>query len=293
MKYAFYPGCVAQGGAPELYQSMRAVGERLGFELEELTEAACTGAGVISERDPLAADVVNTRTFAMAERLGLPILTICSTCTGVMSQVNRRVTQDSAYLARVNEFLAEENLSYRGTTQIKHLLWILVEDLGLDRLKEMVVRPLTGLRLAPFYGCYIVRPSAAVDPLRQGRMGYLEQVIRVLGAEPAEEYHGKDKCCGFPLLETNRTSSLALTGKRLDEARAVGADALVTPCPLCHLNLDGQQPETPRAATERPLPVLHLPQAVGLALGIAPERLGLQKHIVDTRQLVGKLAVAG
>lgn len=293
MKYAFYPGCVAKGGAPELYQSMVAVGEKLGFELEELTGAACTGAGVISERDPLAGDVVNTRTFAMAERLGHPIMTICSTCTGVMSQVNHRVQGDDAYLARVNEFLTEEGLTYRGTTEIKHLLWILVEDFGLDRLSQMVVRPLRGLRLAPFYGCYIVRPSSAVDPLRQGRLGYLEQVISTLGAEPVEEYVGKDKCCGFPLLETNRTSSLALTGKRIAEARDANADALVTPCPLCHLNLDGQQPETPQAGTQESLPILHLPQIIGLAIGIEPERLGLQRHIIDTHHLLGKLAVAG
>jgi succinate dehydrogenase / fumarate reductase cytochrome b subunit len=291
--YAFYPGCVAQGGAPELYQSMVALGRKLGFGLSELTGAACTGAGVISERDPLAGDVVNTRTFAMAEQLGHPIMTICSTCTGVMAQVASRVNTNSEYRAEVNTYLADEGLQYRGTTDVKHLLWVLVEDFGLDRLKEMVVRPLNGLRLAPFYGCYIVRPSKAVDPLTAGRKGYLERVIATLGADPVEEYHGKDKCCGFPLLETNRTSSLALTGKRLDEARQVSADALVTPCPLCHLNLDGQQPDTPGAGTQDAMPILHLPQVVGLALGIPPEQMGLSRHIVDTKRFLNKLAVAG
>ncbi len=291
--YAFYPGCVAKGGAPELYQSMVAVGEKLGFSLSELTGAACTGAGVISERDPLAGDVVNTRTFAMAEQLGHPIMTICSTCTGVMAQVASRVNHDADYRAEVNQYLSDEGLEYRGTTEVKHLLWALVEDYGLDRLKDLVVRPLSGVRLAPFYGCYIVRPSKAVDPLTAGREGYLEQVIATLGADPVEEYRGKDKCCGFPLLETNRKSSLALTGKRLDEARDVSADALVTPCPLCHLNLDGQQPDTPTASTQDSMPILHLPQAIGLAIGIAPERLGLARHIIDTKGLIRKLAVAG
>jgi succinate dehydrogenase / fumarate reductase cytochrome b subunit len=293
MKYAFYPGCVAKGGTPELYQAMTAVGEKLGFELEELTGAACTGAGVISERDPFAADVVNSRTFAMAEQMGLPVLTICSTCTGVMMGVKGRVDHDDAYRARVNELLADENLSYGGRTEVKHFLWVLVEDFGLDRLQSMVVNPLKGMRLAPFYGCYVVRPSKDVDPLRRGRMGYLEKVIAVLGAEPVEEYQGKAKCCGFPLLETNRKGSLALTGKRLNEARESGADAVVTPCPLCHLNLDGQQPETPDAGRVDPMPVLHLPQAVGLAIGIAPERLGLHRHIIDTKKVLAKVAVAG
>lgn len=293
MKYAFYPGCVAKGGTPELYQAMTAVGAKLGLELDELTGAACTGAGVITERDPFAADVVNSRTFAMAEQLGLPVMTICSTCTGVMMGVKARVDHNDDYRARVNELLADEGLSYSGATEVKHLLWVLVEDFGLDRLKDMVVNPLHGMRLAPFYGCYVVRPSKDVDPLRRGRLGYLEKVIEVLGAEPVEEYRGKDKCCGFPLLETNRKSSLALTGKRLSEAREVGADAVVTPCPLCHLNLDGQQPETPEAGRVEAMPVMHLPQAIGLALGIDPTRLGLHRHIVDTKKVLAKVAVAG
>jgi succinate dehydrogenase / fumarate reductase cytochrome b subunit len=293
MKYAFYPGCVAKGGTPELYQAMTAVGEKLGLELEELSGAACTGAGVITERDPFAGDVVNSRTFAMAETLGLPVMTICSTCTGVMMGVKGRVDPHDEYRERVNQLLADENLHYSGHTDVKHLLWVLVEDLGLDKLRQMVVNPLHGMRLAPFYGCYVVRPTKDVDPLRLGRMGYLERVIEVLGAEPVEEYRGKDKCCGFPLLETNRRGSLALTGKRLAEARDAGADALITPCPLCHLNLDGQQPETPDAGQVEAMPVMHLPQAIGLAIGIAPERLGLHRHIIDTKKVLAKVAVAG
>ena len=106
MKYAFYPGCVAKGGAPELYQSTRAVADKLGIELDELTGAACTGAGVLSERNPELADTLNARTFAMAERLGLPLMNICSTCHGVMSQSNARLLKDPEYLERVNRHLA-------------------------------------------------------------------------------------------------------------------------------------------------------------------------------------------
>ena len=112
MKYAFYPGCVARGGAPELYDSALAVMERLGIEHVELTKAACTGAGVLQEKNLKMGDVLNVRTFAMAEEMGLPIMVLCSTCQGVMSQANHRVQRDPEYLAEINTHLAAEGLEY-------------------------------------------------------------------------------------------------------------------------------------------------------------------------------------
>ena len=143
MRYAYYPGCVAQGGAPELFHAMKLVGERLGFTLEHLKEAACTGAGVLQERDPELGDTLNARTFAMAEQRGLPLMTICSTCQGVMSQANHRLKADPDYRNFINTYLEPEGLSYNGTTEVKHFMWILVEDYGLDRLKEHVTKPLS------------------------------------------------------------------------------------------------------------------------------------------------------
>ena len=149
MKYAFYPGCVAKGGAPELYDSAMAVMKKLDIELEELTKAACTGAGVLQEKNLKMGDVLNVRTFAMAENMGLPILVLCSTCQGVMSQANHRVKKDPEYLAEVNKHLAKEGLEYKGTTSVKHLLWALIEDIGLEKLKETFTRELTGMNEPP------------------------------------------------------------------------------------------------------------------------------------------------
>ena len=294
MKLAFYPGCVAKGGAPELYMSVTAVAPILGLELSELTEAACSGAGVLSERNPELADTINARTFAMAERQGLPLMTICSTCQGTMGQANQRLKGDADYRGRINGALSDEGYQYGGTTDIKHLLWILVEDVGLDKVRQAVRRPLTGLAVAPFYGCYLLRPSTVLGYHENPDRGrYLEEVITALGAEPVRDYEGRDRCCGFPLLTMNRRGSLGLTGSRISEAQDAGADCIVTPCPLCHLNLDGQQ----RAAAEvaqRPLglPVLHLPQLLGLAFGLAPEQLGLERHFQSTRPVLAKLAAA-
>ena len=161
-KYAFFPGCVSRGGCPELYPAAIQVCGRLGIELDELVGASCTGAGVLQEKNQFLADVLNARTFAMAEVKGLPIMTICSTCQGVMSQANKRLLDDPEHLAAVNGHLAEEGLEYKGTAVIKHLLWVIIEDVGLEALRGQITTPLTHLRVAPFYGCYILRPTDAL-----------------------------------------------------------------------------------------------------------------------------------
>ncbi len=293
MKYAFYPGCVSRGGCPELYPAAKLICQRLGIELQEMPGASCTGAGVLQEKNRLLGDVLNARTFAMSEALGLPIMTICSTCQGVMSQANFRMVKDPEYLAQINEQLAEEGLEYKGTATPKHLLWILLEDFGLDNLTPLITRPLAGIRLAPFYGCYIVRPTDALDfENNPERMSSLERLIEILGATVVD-FSGKTRCCGFPILTINEKNSVAMVAKHTSEVKDLGADAMVTPCPLCHLNLDAYQPKA-SAQVQRPIdmPILHMPQAIGLAMGVRPEDLGLQRHIVNTKPLITKLGAA-
>lgn len=287
MKYALYSGCVSKGGCPELYPAAVKVADRLGIELDELTDVGCTGAGVLPQ---YISDPINARTFAKAERMGLPIMTICSTCQGVMSQANHRLKEHPEYREEINrEYLAEEGLEYQGTVEIKHLLWVLFEDLGVEQLQAMVQRPLTGLKVSPFYGCYLRRPPEVMDPQSIGRSAYLDKLIPLLGAE-FTDIAGKGKCCGFPILAANEENSLAMAAKHTGEAREKGADAMVTPCPLCHLNLDGNQPRAEKqAGAEINLPILHLPQFVGLALGFDPEEMNLQRHIVSTRAVETKV----
>ena len=292
MRYAFFPGCVSRGGCPELYPAAKLICQRLGIGLQEMPGASCTGAGVLQEKNEFLGDTLNARTFAMAEELRLPILTICSTCQGVMAQANHRMKQDQAYMDRINSHLAEEGLEYRGTVEIKHLLWILIEDYGLDELTQAVTRPLRGIRMAPFYGCYIVRPTEALDiDQHPERQTSLERLIEVLGATLVD-FDGKTRCCGFPILTTNEKNSMAMVAKHTSEVKDLGADAMVTPCPLCHLNLDGFQPKAAAQAGRKiDLPILHLPQAIGLAMGISPRELGLQNHIMSTKPLIAKLAL--
>lgn len=294
MKYVLYPGCVSRGACPELYSATIEVCKRLDIELDTNTMdgASCTGAGVLQEKNQRLGDTLNARTFAMAERTGDPLMTICSTCQGVMSQANKRLKDDPNYLDEINSDLAEEGLKYEGTVEPKHLLWILVEDIGIDKLKNKITRTLEGFRLAPFYGCYIVRPSDALDfDENPDRQNSLEQVIEAVGAEVVD-FPGKTLCCGFPILTINEKASLNMVANHTLDAKKKGATAMVTPCPLCHLNLDGYQPNASAArGTDINLPIIHLPQLLGLALGIAPKAMRLNKHIISTKKLLSELAL--
>jgi succinate dehydrogenase / fumarate reductase cytochrome b subunit len=269
------------------------VSAELGIELEELYDGNCTGAGVISEHEPEVADALNARNFALAQRMGLPLINICSTCQGVQSMVQGKLDRDEAYRAKVNEELAKESLRYEPGLVIKNFMWVLAEDFGLDKLKARVVKPLTGLRAGPFYGCYILRPSKILGmDERPERDHYLEDIIAAVGATPVD-YEGKNKCCGFPILTNNRKNSLTQAGNHISEAKDQGADCLVTPCPLCHLNLDAQQPSA-AAVIEKELgvPILHLPQLIGLAIGIDPKELRMDRHVIGTAKVIDKVLAA-
>ena len=295
MKLAYWPGCVSRGFTPELHGSMALVAPKLGLELVELDRATCCGAGVIAEHNQELADTLNARTFALAQGVdgAAGMMNICSTCQGAQSECQERLDADSAYRDHINGTLANQSLTYEksGEWWNKNFLWLLVEEIGLDKLAEKVVRPLEGLRIAPFYGCYIVRPTQRLGfdehPYRDK---YLDHLIEVLGAESVE-YAGSHKCCGFPVITMNRATSLRQAGRHLADAIDAGADCLVTPCPLCHLNLDMQQPDAAKFV-ERDLdvPVLHLPQMVGLALGLEPKELGMDKHVVKTKDVQHKVA---
>ncbi len=286
MKYALYPGCAAKGATPELFQSTMAIIGRLGIEVTELTASSCCGAGVVGEADPDGALALSVRTFAQAERLGLDVMTICGTCQGVMGGANRKLKADPALLGRVNRLLEPEGLTYRGTVQVKHLLWIVVREVGLEKLKDEVQVTLGDLKIAPFYGCYILRPSWALGFDDPENPNSLEKVIRAVGAEPVD-YPGKIKCCGFPLILEKEDIALAMDGANLKEAKDGGADAMVTPCPLCHMSLDIYQERAGRKVNAKlDLPVLHLPQMLGLAMGVPAEELGVRHHLVQVDSIV-------
>jgi succinate dehydrogenase / fumarate reductase cytochrome b subunit len=263
----------------------------LGLELVELTDYNCCGAGVITEADPELAYTLIARNLAMAEQQGLStLMTICGTCQGTIAGANRALRESDGLRERVNLRLREAGgVGYQGNVEVKHLQWVLVKDFGLEELRKKILRPLRDLHIAPFYGCYILRPSRdlgfddPVDPTS------LERLIRALGARPVE-YEGRTKCCGFPVLIEKNEIATDMVAKHVGEAKRKGGEAMVTPCPLCHMSLDIYQDRAAKKAGEDlSMPILHLPQLVGLALGIEPKRLGVRRHLVPVSPFIDRL----
>jgi succinate dehydrogenase / fumarate reductase cytochrome b subunit len=260
----------------------------LDLELVELDRANCCGAGVIAEHSQELADTLNARTFALAQQTdGQLMMNICSTCQGSMTECQERLDASTDYREAINDNLSDEGLRYRKGIVNKNLAWVLVEELGLDELRSRVKRPLRNLKIGPFYGCYIVRP---VDRLgiddEHPRDVYLHRIIEALGGTVID-YAGQYRCCGFPIITMNKEASLKQAGRHVGDAIDADADCLVTPCPLCHLNLDMQQPGAAKVVgRDLGLPILHLPQLVGLALGLEPGELGMSKHVVKPTTVI-------
>lgn len=277
LKYALYTGCVAKGAGRELLTSTNIVCDKLGIELVEMTGAACCGAGVISEDNAMIADIVNARTFALAEEMGLDIMNICITCQGVHRKCQVKLADDPEYMARVNEALRETTgREYKGTVKIKHFGKILLEDYGLDKLREAVVKPLGALKAGAFYGCYAMRPHEYSDLSDPDDPDEMEKIIEAVGAASVD-YPARLKCCGFPILMMNKENSLALSGNAISSAKDAGADCVITQCPLCHLNMDAYQPEIDKKLN---MPIVHIQQLIGLALGISQAELKMNTHII-------------
>ncbi len=287
MRVAYWPGCVSRGFTPELHGAMAKVAPLLDIELVELDRANCCGAGVIAEHSQELADTLNARTFALAQQTDAMMMNICSTCQGSQTECQERLDANAEYRERINDNLSHGLRYDKDRVVNKNFLWLLVEEIGLDTLRGKVKRPLKDLRVGPFYGCYIIRPTdrLGIDE-EYPRDRYLHMLIEALGGTVIE-YAGQHKCCGFPIITMNKDASLKQAARHLGDAIDADADCLVTPCPLCHLNLDLQQPLAERyGGRDLGLPVLHLPQLVGLALGLDPDELGLGRHVVKPTTVI-------
>ena len=288
MRIAYYPGCVAQESGKELDLATRWVCRALGIELVEFPNFSCCGSGFVDEANEVLNVAINARNLAIAERANLDLLTVCSTCQGMLSLANLRLG-DPAVKGRVDGALKPLGIEYRGTTKVKHLLRVLTEDIGLAAVKQKVVRPLAGMKVGAFYGCHLLRPA---DELRweSGEEPHaFEDLLAAVGAEPVY-YRGRVLCCGFPIQFVKPETAGRIAARQIDDAKAHGADAMATPCPLCHISLDSFQNQAAKVAGHPlDLPVFHLPQVVGLALGASPEEMGLARHLVPTGPALAKV----
>ncbi len=303
LKYALYTGCTARESTPELLSSTLAAAKKLDIELVLLDEASCCGASHLQDFDDFLSLVLNARNICYAEKLGLPLVTICNTCQLNTVSTKERLDNDPELKAKVNEKLAEVGLEYKGTSSVRHFLYALIDDYGLDNIRKKVEKPLSQFNIAPFYGCHNIRPSHlhnthniseemekdSDEKAHAGENPYvptsLDRLIEALEGK-AVEYESKNKCCGFHVdLQAPETSN-RLSGTALLDAIDNNADLMVTPCPLCQLNMDLKQDSAGKTmGREINIPVLHMPQMLALALGCSPDEAGLKYNVTNATEI--------
>ncbi len=278
MKYSYYPGCAQHGTAVDYRMSVDAVFSRLGIELEEIKNWNCCGTLHVPDRAVRVA--LSARTLASAK--GHDLATPCNLC---YSNLMRAVVamEDNTLKNSINEAL---NTKYEGNTKPKHLLEVIVKDLGLTKLAEQVKIPLK-IKAAPYYGCLLTRPENKFDSPENPKS--LDNLISSIGATPVKYYY-KTKCCGGPILITNEDLALGLAKDLLIMAKESGADCIVVTCPMCHLQLDAKQKSVEAKYNIKiELPVIYFTQLIGLAMGLNPKELGLDKHLVPTDTLIAMI----
>lgn len=291
LRYGFFPGCTLESAAEELMISTMKVAEALGIELIELDGWTCCGASHIQDVDDFLGVSVNARNISLGEKLDAPILTVCNTCTLMLRTAKSRLDRDEDLKSKVNEGLSEAQLQYNGTSEVTHLLWALIKDYGLDNLKKKVKRPLTGLKVANFYGCHIVRPPQIMGFENHLNPQSMEMVAEVLGAESVD-FDQRLACCGFHAVFPAEKEVMKMTGINCLSPKEQGAHCIVTPCPLCQMQLDMYQPDAQKGFQDDiTMPILHLPQLIGLALGFEPEELAIQRHIIDAIPMLKRALV--
>jgi heterodisulfide reductase subunit B2 len=287
MNYFYYPGCSLEGTAIEYDASTRAVMRALDVELMEMEDWTCCGASAGDAVSYLLSMVLPARNLALAERteVDADFLVPCSACYLNLQKVEDQVKQNDRLLHDINEVLAEEQLTYKGGIKIRHLMDVLARDIGPEKLGEKVKRRLTGLRVAPYYGCQALRPYATYDDPEQPKS--MEPLIEALGAE-VHSWSMGPRCCGAGLMTTKGEVALNSVEHILEAAS--GADCIVTICPMCQMNLDAYQSKASKiAGKDLTVSVLYLPQLIGLAFGLSEEELKLKANFVFTSLFQQKL----
>lgn len=287
MKYIYYPGCSLEGTALEYNVSTQAAMKALGSELMELEDWTCCGASAAQSESYLLSIVLAARNLALGERMDIEgdFLIPCSACCLNLARVGEHVKQDPELLNKINEVLSVEGLSYQGGMKVRHLLDVVATDFESEDIEAQVKKKLSGVRVAPYYGCQALRPYGTYDDPEQPTC--MEPLIKALGAEVHPWAMGA-KCCGAALMSTKKPVAMEHVGELL--AAAKGADCIVTVCPMCQINLEGYQAQVSKARGEAlDISILYLPQLMGLALGLSEKELKLNLNLAFTDSLRAKL----
>ena len=299
---AYYPGCTLKDRSLQLDQSARATAEKLGAELVEVQPWTCCGAVPPSSQERVMNLVAPVRILKRTRDAGEAVLvTICDFCYNVLKRANYRMRTDTVLRTRVNAYLKEDEPlrdyelpppassdEYRGEVRVLHYFEYLRDEIGYATLAERVERPLQGLRIAPYYGCVMLRPKKEIELDDPENPRIMEDFLLALSAEPVA-YPYRNECCGSFLSVSSSDSSARLCHEILASAQKHGAEALMVSCPLCHYNLEARQETIAKAFPGfEKIPVFYFTQLLGVALGVAPSALGFERHRVDCRPVLAQ-----
>lgn len=290
MKYAYFPGCSLEHTAKPYDESIRAIFKALEVELIEIEDWNCCGATMYMSSRKIVGYALSARNLASAEKMGLELCAPCSSCYTIFRKTNRHILFDPKARGRINDALSEANLSYDSIVEVRHPLDILINDVGIEKIVEKCKYSLKGLKVAPYYGCQIVRPHGWFDDVDDPML--MDNLLNALGAETVY-YPCKVQCCGGMLMTTEEEVALRLNRDLLEAAVVNGANVIATACPLCEMNLEAYQPQINHAfQTSYNVPIVFFSQLLGMALGIASNELGLQRMIVPIEHSVTAKASA-
>ena len=291
-KYALFLGCTVPIKGFNYELSARKVAEKLDLEFVDIPDFACCGFPLASIHHDTAITLAALN-LAHAEAEGINILSLCSACTGHLTKVQKLLSsKDGAEeLTKVNAELQELGYEYKGNVVVKHFARVLLEEVGVERLKEAITQPLKGIKIAPHYGCHCIRPSEIFDDFDDPfRPEHLDKLIEITGATSVQ-YKEKMQCCGGGILAFEEETPMRMVKQKLDHVKDAHADAISLICPSCDIMYDEYQPtiET-KFDTEYKIPVLFYSQLLGLAMGLDPKKdLAVKKNVVSVKPLLEKI----
>lgn len=286
MKYAYYPGCSLTESAVEFDTSTRTVMEYLGAELVEIPDWTCCGASAAEPVSKLMNYALPARNLAIAQKEmdGIDVLAPCSACYLNLLKVNKEVVGNRTLHGKINEVLAASGLPYSGGVNVRHILDVFINDIGAKIIEQKVTNNLEGMLIAPYYGCQILRPYPEFDNPRNPTS--MTGILKGLGATVHEWSHG-NKCCGASLMMGHKEVALPSVAAILSDA--AGADAIVTVCPLCQMNLEAYQAEARKLGAPS-LPILYLTQLMGVAFGLEDRAVQLEKNLTVSAEVRTNIA---
>jgi heterodisulfide reductase subunit B len=291
-RYLMFLGCAIPYRVSAFEISARKVLGRLGLELQEMPEFNCCGLPL----DPVSHEmmlILAARNLALAEREGLNIITLCPGCAGTLKKVNKMLKEDKDLRNDINGHLKDAGLEFKGTSDAKHFIQVLVEDVGLEKIKNSVCRPLTMLKVAEHNGCHILRPREFIGFDDPEDPKTLKMLIEATGAT-CLDYMDETECCGAPSVGVSDKVALQLARDKLNHLKVVDAEAMITICPFCHIMYDTNELRIEKMFNEvYGIPILHYPQLLGLAMGMKPEELAFNELRVDVSKILSKVCDGG